>query len=120
MNPTNPINHGSDKLSAYLHIPFCEKKCIYCDFYSIENLSQRADFVDLLLREIDLKLIARPELEGRELQTIFFGGGTPSLLEPRELEQIIRKLESHFKIASDVEFTLECNPGTVTLEKLRG
>jgi len=106
-------------LSAYLHIPFCEKKCIYCDFYSIENLSQRSDFVDLLLREIDLKLIARPELKGRELQTIFFGGGTPSLLEPRELEQIIRKLESHFKIASDVEFTLECNPGTVTLEKLR-
>jgi oxygen-independent coproporphyrinogen-3 oxidase len=113
------MNHSSDNLSAYLHIPFCEKKCVYCDFYSIENLSQRADFVDLLLREIDLKLIARPELSGRSLQTIFFGGGTPSLLEPRELEQIIRKLESQFRIASDCEFTMECNPGTVTLDKLK-
>src|SRR3954465_5739129 len=61
---------SSTPLSAYLHIPFCERECIYCDFYSIENLSQRADFVDLPLREIDLKLIARPEIEGRELQTI--------------------------------------------------
>src|SRR5436305_14625906 len=98
------MNHSSDELSAYLHIPFCEKKCIYCDFYSIENLSQRADFVDLLLREIDLKLIARPELAGRPLHTIFFGGGTPSLLEPQELERIIRKLETHFSIAADCEF----------------
>ena len=107
-------------LSAYLHIPFCEKKCIYCDFYSIENLSLRSEFVDLLIREIDLKLKANTQLGGRELQTIFFGGGTPSLLEPAELERIICKLQEHFSIASDCEFTLECNPGTVTLEKLRG
>jgi oxygen-independent coproporphyrinogen III oxidase len=108
------------KLSAYLHIPFCERKCIYCDFYSIENLSLRGDFVDLLLREIDIKLSHYLELSGRPLQTIFFGGGTPSLLTPNELERIIQKLNEHFRIASDCEFTLECNPGTVTLEKLRG
>ncbi len=107
-------------LSAYLHIPFCERKCIYCDFYSIENLSLREEFVCLLLREIDLKLEASPELAGRPLETIFFGGGTPSLLAPAELETIIHKLTEHFRIAPDVEFTLECNPGTVTLEKLRG
>ena len=53
-------------------------------------------------------------------RTIFFGGGTPSLLEPLELERIIQKLQEHFRISSDCEFTLECNPGTVTLEKLRG
>jgi oxygen-independent coproporphyrinogen-3 oxidase len=116
MNPNNPINHGS----VYLHIPFCERKCIYCDFYSIENLSLRGEFVDLLTREIDLKLAQYPQHEGRPLQTIFFGGGTPSLLTPRELECIITKLSSHFRIASDCEFTMECNPGTVTLEKLRG
>ncbi len=120
MNHFHPINHGSDNLSAYLHIPFCERKCIYCDFYSIENLSLRAEFVDLLIREIDLKLAAYPNLAGRELQTIFFGGGTPSLLEPAELERIIQKLEEHFRISDHCEFTLECNPGTVTLEKLRG
>lgn len=106
-------------LSAYLHIPFCERKCIYCDFYSIENLSLREEFVDLLLTEIDLKLERYPELSRRSLQTIFFGGGTPSLLTPQELESIIRSLDRHFGIAGDVEFTLECNPGTVTLEKLK-
>src|ERR1017187_4384990 len=111
---------NANPLSAYLHIPFCEKKCIYCEFYSIENLSLRSEFVDLLIREIDLKLKANTQLGGRELQTIFFGGGTPSLLEPAELERIICKLQEHFSIASDCEFTLECNPGTVTLEKLRG
>jgi oxygen-independent coproporphyrinogen-3 oxidase len=113
-----PVN--SEPLSAYLHIPFCERKCIYCDFYSIENLSLRKDFVDLLIKEIDLKLEAYPALAQRELQTIFFGGGTPSLLEPKELERIINSLDKHFRIASDVEFTLECNPGTVTGEKLSG
>ncbi|MFI5201715.1 MAG: radical SAM family heme chaperone HemW [Candidatus Kapaibacterium sp.] len=107
-------------LSAYLHIPFCERKCIYCDFYSIENVSLRSEFVDLLLREIDLKLEGRPNLRGRTLETIFFGGGTPSLLTPGELGRIIRKLEEYFSISSDCEFTLECNPGTITLEKLRG
>ncbi|HET6399886.1 MAG TPA: radical SAM family heme chaperone HemW [Candidatus Kapabacteria bacterium] len=113
------MNHSSG-ISAYLHIPFCEKKCIYCDFYSIENLSLRSEFVDLLIREIDLKLEANPNLRGRTLETIFFGGGTPSLLTPSELERIIRKLEEHFGISRDCEFTLECNPGTITLEKLRG
>ena len=121
MNHFHPLNSdSSNSLSAYLHIPFCERKCIYCDFYSIENLSLRSEFVDLLIQEIDLKLNAYPQLAGRELQTIFFGGGTPSLLEPAELELIIQKLQAHFRISNDCEFTLECNPGTVTLEKLRG
>ncbi len=114
------VSSLSEMLSAYLHIPFCERKCIYCDFYSIENLSLRSEFVDLLIREIDLKLKANPQLAGRELQTIFFGGGTPSLLTPDELERILQKLQEHFRISNDCEFTLECNPGTVTLEKLRG
>ncbi len=107
-------------LSAYLHIPFCERKCVYCDFYSIENLSLREEFVELLTREIDMKLAAYPQLAGRMLHTIFFGGGTPSLLTPHELERIVAKLSAHFTIADDCEFTMECNPGTVTLEKLRG
>lgn len=108
-----------EPLSAYLHIPFCEKKCVYCDFYSLENISLRSSFVDLLIREIELKLLAYPSLRSRPLDTIFFGGGTPSLLEPRELESIMAALSKHFEISQDVEFTLECNPGTVTLEKLR-
>lgn len=93
---------------------------MYCDFYSIENLSLRGEFVALLTREIDMKLAAYPQPAGRTLNTIFFGGGTPSLLTPNELERIVAKLSSHFHVADDCEFTMECNPGTVTLEKLRG
>lgn len=110
---------SSDTLSAYLHIPFCERKCIYCDFYSIENLSLRADFVDLLVQEITMKVEAYPQLRDRALQTIFFGGGTPSLLTPEELGRIITALKEKFHFAPDAEFTLECNPGTVDLAKLR-
>jgi oxygen-independent coproporphyrinogen-3 oxidase len=113
------MSAAGQPLSAYLHIPFCERKCIYCDFYSIENLSLREEFVGLLLKEIDLKLDRYPELAGRPLHTIFFGGGTPSLLTPQELERIIVKLDTHFGIGDNIEFTLECNPGTVTLDKLR-
>jgi oxygen-independent coproporphyrinogen-3 oxidase len=107
-----------DPLSIYIHIPFCERKCIYCDFYSIENVSLREQFVELLLREIDMKVAARPELSGRTIPTIFFGGGTPSLLTPDELQRIVASLKHHFTIASDCEFTLECNPGTIDDEKL--
>jgi oxygen-independent coproporphyrinogen-3 oxidase len=107
-------------LSAYLHIPFCEKKCIYCDFYSIEDLAPQSEFISLLEREIELKLRSYSEYKGRELSTIFFGGGTPSLLSPDELGRIIGALEDQFTFASDIEFTLECNPGTITPEKLEG
>ena len=105
-------------LSAYFHIPFCDTKCVYCDFYSIEDRSSQSKFVDLLIKEVDLKIKAHPELKDRTLKTIFFGGGTPSLLSPEELSSIIAQIKKYFIIANDVEFTLECNPGTVTLEKL--
>ncbi len=107
-------------LSAYLHIPFCEKKCLYCDFYSIENLSLRGEFVTLICKEIEMKFAALPKVSGRKLQTVFFGGGTPSLLEPEELERIMTALTRHTPLDEECEFTLECNPGTVTLEKLQG
>jgi oxygen-independent coproporphyrinogen-3 oxidase len=106
-------------LSAYLHIPFCEKKCVYCDFYSIENLSLRGKFVSLLCEEIRLKFQLEPEVIGRKLQTVFFGGGTPSLLEPAELGRIIEALSRYTPLDEDCEFTLECNPGTITLKKLQ-
>ena len=110
----------SSDLSAYFHIPFCETKCVYCDFYSIEDRSSQGRFVDLICEEVDLKIKSYPELLGRNLKTIFFGGGTPSLLSPQELSSIISQIKKYFIIANDVEFTLECNPGTVTLDKLSG
>ncbi len=110
----------SSDLSVYFHIPFCETKCVYCDFYSIEDRSSQGKFVDLSCKEVDLKIKVHPELLGRDLKTIFFGGGTPSLLSPQELSSIIDQIKKYFVISDDVEFTLECNPGTVTPEKLSG
>lgn len=101
--------------SLYLHIPFCERKCVYCDFYSIENIAPMDSFLASLDREIAL---AADQGGGTEFDTVFFGGGTPSLLAPAQLEKILGRLFGTFAIARDAEVTLETNPGTVTPEKL--
>ena len=96
----------------YLHIPFCEKKCSYCDFYSIESTEHIHAFVRTLVQEIDLRSTS-------DIATsVFFGGGTPSLLSPADMATIISKLCNSYAIAEDAEWTMECNPGTVTLERL--
>lgn len=99
----------------YLHIPFCEKKCSYCDFYSIESTPLMERFVTTLLREIEL----RADHDVGTITSVFFGGGTPSLLLPSQLDMIVRALRSQRVIAADAEWTMECNPGTVSLDKLR-
>lgn len=101
--------------SLYLHIPFCEKKCVYCDFYSIETLSPMDDFLKALHNEIDLYAGYGKDVG---FDTIFFGGGTPSLLTPEQLESILHHLKSVYTVTSNAEITLETNPGTVTREKL--
>lgn len=102
--------------SLYLHIPFCEKKCLYCDFYSIENFSPMEDFLKSLHREIDMYASYG---SGVTFETIFFGGGTPSLLEPSQIELILTHIHSAFTIEQNAEVTVETNPGTVTVGKLR-
>ncbi len=109
-------NRHPDKVGIYLHIPFCEKKCFYCDFYSIESLSQRNEFVNSLVKEIELFSANRAEILCAD--SIFLGGGTPSLLSPRELEIILNSLHKHFNISAEAEFTMECNPGTVNRQSL--
>ena len=101
--------------SLYLHIPFCERKCIYCDFYSIETMSPMDPFLATLHREIDTYASYG---DGVVFETVFLGGGTPSLLTPAQLESILSRLHRTFAIASDAEITVETNPGTVTPEKL--
>jgi len=101
--------------SLYVHIPFCERKCVYCDFYSLETVSLMETFLRALLREITL---CAPAGKGESFDTIFFGGGTPSLLSPHELERILNALHTAFAIDRDAEITLETNPGTVSKEKL--
>ncbi|MFZ0389739.1 MAG: radical SAM family heme chaperone HemW [Calditrichia bacterium] len=100
----------------YIHVPFCERKCGYCDFYSVTRLQQRSAFVKALLHEIEM---AAPEFERFTFDTIFLGGGTPSLLSIESLQSIWAHLHTHFKIAPEGEFTLEANPGTLKSGELR-
>lgn len=91
---------------------------MYCDFYSIERVEQTSVFLRALAREIDL--VADRHHASSTFHTLFFGGGTPSLLEPHRLGAIIEQLRGRFTIAPDAEITVECNPGTVDRAKLEG
>ncbi len=95
----------------YLHIPFCEQKCAYCDFYSVTALNDRDRFVKALCREIQL---TAQKYTGKEVyDTIYFGGGTPSLLSARQIGRILETLHLHFAVSDRAEITLEANPGTM-------
>lgn len=103
-------------LSLYLHIPFCIRKCHYCDFLSFQaDAAQVRDYVETLLAEIDLEA---PSYKEYEVQTIFFGGGTPSLLDGQTMVRIMESLCANFSISKDAEITIEVNPGTATLSNL--
>ncbi len=111
--------------SLYLHIPFCEHKCIYCDFYSIAPHEGGGDqnaligrFLGALRREIDLRGTA--PFTGADYTTVYFGGGTPSLLPPEAVGEILGRLREKYRIRPDAEITLEVNPGTVDGESLAG
>jgi oxygen-independent coproporphyrinogen III oxidase len=101
--------------ALYVHIPFCFHKCHYCDFYSITRQDPRrvSRFVDRLLGEADLWANAPPVLRPR---TVFFGGGTPSLLPLAEMQRLIRGLRDRFDFSDCIEWTVEANPATVSFE----
>jgi len=101
--------------SIYLHIPFCERKCIYCDFYSIENKSKVGNFLQALHQEIDLY---KSIIDDEDIETIYIGGGTPSLLTIKEIVKILNHLQTTFHIKQDAEITIEVNPGTVNKQRL--
>lgn len=104
------------RLELYIHIPFCVKKCAYCDFLSgPSDMETRETYIELLSKEIRL---AKDKAKEYEISTIFFGGGTPSILTGEQLERIMKAIRETFTIRKDVEITLEMNPGTVTEEKL--
>jgi len=104
--------------SIYIHIPFCRHKCIYCDFYSIITHGNVNQYLNALKKEIESS--AAEFSSGRKITTIFFGGGTPSLLEPKQIEELLSHLKNNFDVAIDAEITLETNPGTVDEKKLNG
>ena len=106
----------TEPIGLYVHVPFCIKKCNYCDFcsYSSVDVSMRRAYIQALATEIKRY---RKE-EKTRVDTIFFGGGTPSLLEPDEVEIICDAIGNTFNVSGDCEFTVEANPKTLTREKL--
>jgi oxygen-independent coproporphyrinogen-3 oxidase len=99
----------------YVHIPFCSKKCPYCDFYSITDQSLKQPFIEALIQE--MQMVSSPPLV---CDTLYFGGGTPSVFKAINIERIIENTYRLFNFLHDTEITIEVNPGTVTSEKLKG
>jgi len=95
----------------YIHIPFCRQKCLYCDFYAVASQSKRAQLVDSIIEEIDYQ---QEFLNDLPVNTIYFGGGTPSTLTKDELSRILSQLFLHFRISNTAEITLEANPEDLT------
>jgi len=110
MNKTQEQNGG-----IYIHVPFCVKKCAYCDFYSCTGLGKIPVFIDSLMHEMDM----RADI-AFDANTLYLGGGTPSLLEPEQIQAMIKAIGVLFQLSQNTEITIETNPGTVTAEKLAG
>jgi len=101
----------------YLHIPFCKQACHYCDFHFSTSLGLKSQFVDALVKEMALRANYLPD-PAAPLETIYFGGGTPSLLTGAELARIFEAIEAHFSVAPRAEITLEANPDDLSPAKL--
>ncbi len=114
-----------DSFHAYVHIPFCEVRCGYCDFntYTASELGDvsRSDFDSALIKEIDFagKVLADSQISVPELSSIFFGGGTPSLMAGEQIERVLTELRSKFGFADGIEISLEANPESTSEELLK-
>ena len=100
----------------YLHIPFCKQACNYCDFHFSTSMKMKVDFVQAIIQEIELR---KGVFANEFISSVYFGGGTPSLLSKEELDTIFEKLYKSFTIDADAEITLEANPDDLTFEKLQ-
>lgn len=100
----------------YIHIPFCKQKCHYCNFFSLASIKQKSAFLEALHREMAQSV---DYLKDEPVSTIYFGGGTPSMIEIEEINGIIEDLNTHYNINPDVEITLEGNPDDLSHEKLK-
>ena len=104
-------------LGLYIHIPFCISKCKYCDFNSYKlDLDEKRKYLSAIQNEMKFY---KEEIRGNEINTIFIGGGTPSILNQNEIKFLFDNIKNNFNIKNDAEITMECNPGTLTLNKLK-
>ena len=105
-------------LSLYVHIPWCIRKCPYCDFnsHALSGGIPEEAYVDALLEDFDLEFST---IQGRELHTIFFGGGTPSLMSAKGFDRLLTELQKRIRFAKDIEITMEANPGTYEHDRFK-
>ncbi|MGX9481483.1 radical SAM family heme chaperone HemW [Veillonella sp. Ser01] len=116
-NTLNLVTLGD--MGLYVHIPFCKQKCMYCDFPAYQNLQDYYEtYVYALIQEIDLWVSEHPESKSKPIDTIYFGGGTPTELSIQQLQMIVDKIKSTFTITDDCHMTIESNPGEVDLPYL--
>jgi len=95
----------------YIHVPFCKKRCHYCDFYKTVETELLGDFIDVLIKEIGLQ---KDYFENRKVETIYLGGGTPTVLSPDQIERILDNLKNSFDISGQPEITIEANPDDIS------
>ncbi len=111
--------HENPPISLYIHLPWCVKKCPYCDFNSHElspSGFEEVQYIDALIRDLETEL---PRIWGRTVISVFIGGGTPSLFSPESLDKLLSAVRSRLNIHPEIEITLEANPGTAEAEKFR-
>jgi oxygen-independent coproporphyrinogen III oxidase len=118
-------NWRDEPVGLYLHIPFCQSKCIYCDFNSYARMEGRYEaFVDALCTDIERGVsdaLGSPyECEGSRISTVFLGGGTPSVLTPEQVGRILSSVKSKYHLSPGAEITMEANPGTISLDHFKG
>ncbi len=106
-------------LSLYIHIPWCVQKCPYCDFnsHALKGDVPHQEYVEHLLADLDVDV---PLVSGREISTIFIGGGTPSLLSAEAMQQLLDGVRARLPLAIDAEITMEANPGAVEADRFSG
>ena len=103
----------ASKCGIYIHIPFCKSKCFYCDFYSTVNTKYKQDYVNAVLSELKIR---KNFLQCKQIESIYLGGGTPSILSVEEIEKIILAICNNFEIQKGAEITIEVNPDDITPE----
>ena len=99
----------------YIHIPFCKQACFYCDFHFSTSLKKKDELISCLIKEIEIR---KKELNNSIIETIYFGGGTPSVLSTKEIKKIIEAVYQNHKVVENPEITLEANPDDLSAEKI--
>ena len=102
-------------LGLYIHFPFCKRKCNYCDFYSCTNLKAKKEYIDSVCTQLKIEA---PLYKDHIFDTVFIGGGTPSLIDGQDFVRLVKAIKENLNLAKDYEFSIEANPGTITKENL--